>query len=121
MRIKQAWQALRGTLEPEVRMVEVIKEATVTVYGTATVVELYLATDEKFYSRVRGIVYCGAPLKCAEWDGLHFPTCEAAFAACPGATISKHTYWQIEGKFYVSPKLIAVQMAPKPKRAKGAK
>lgn len=112
-RLKQAWLALCGKLEPVVKEVPVPFDQY--VYGAAEEVEIYVAEDPK--ARIRA--YCLGPIKLADWHGRGFLTCSQALAECQGANVSAVKLWKIAGNYYNSPNLRAITVQPKPKVAKG--
>lgn len=120
-RVRKAWLALMGRLEPEVRevKVEVVRE----VYGEAQEAEVYRAVDPRQAMHMRAYAFGGIPFQSdiAEWNGRYFATCEQAFKECPGAEVVSEKVWRIGGRLYKGPTLAHIKVQPKPKRAKGRK
>lgn len=102
-RLKQAWLALCGKLEPEVR--EVVREVEVPVIGSAQKATLYVNSREPY------AFYLGAD------DRTYYLTCQQAHEANPGG-VHKVDALLIGGDYYISGRLQKVDVS-KPKRAKG--
>jgi hypothetical protein len=105
-RLKQAWLALCGKLEPEVR--EVVKE--VTLLGTPEQVTLY----EVIKSRdMMGYTI--------ETTMARFLACEQAHAEYPGQVVRAKPYYRIGDVYLTGLQVEPVYVQPKPKVAKGKK
>jgi hypothetical protein len=109
-RLKQAWLALCGKLEPEVREVEVAGRPVNVEPAT-----LYRVDCE--YSSISRMVY---DKKASELHGTHHLSCEAAFAAIEGISFLHVESVQAlrVGEMYFR-KGSELPMAAKPKIAKG--
>ena len=121
-RLKQAWLALCGKLEPERVEVEKRVEVEGPIYGEAQETEVYRAVDPKYSMRIRAYAYGGLPVSSsavAEWHGRYFTTCEQAFRECPGAEVVSEKVWRIGTQLYKRPTLAGITVQPKPKRPKG--
>lgn len=104
-RLKQAWLALWGKLEPEVR--EVVKE--VTLLGTPEQVTLYEVIPN-CYSMGSMTHYAAE---------AYFLTCEQAHKEKPGQRVVARTYWRIGDVYFGGLQVKPVVVQPKPKVSKG--
>jgi hypothetical protein len=106
-RLKQAWLALCGKLEPEVREVEVVREQM--ILGTPEEVTLYevIKREHRVYS-------CG-------YDSViaRYLTCEQAHAEHPSRIVQAKRYWRIGSTYLSGLRVEHVTVEPKPKIAKG--
>lgn len=100
-RLKQAWLALCGKLEPEVRY------ERIPVFGDAILASVFRATRH---------------------DGLggrrhrFFQTCEQAHADMPGCEVVRMEAIKADGRYFSgSYGLSEINIQPKPKVAKGSK
>src|SRR5690606_21690058 len=116
---RDALRVLRDGLpvvEPEVR--EVVR--TVILHGDE--VELYRLVDEDYLSIVRALGY-----KLREPRKFHFTyyrTCEEAFAAAAGEAaikVERVAAIHCDGRYYERKPAQEYKLAPKPKKAKGAR
>lgn len=106
-RLKQAWLALCGKLEPEVREVKV--EIPTTILGTPEEVVLYEVVIPRRGSY--GITY--------EVAECRYLTCEQAHAEHPGSRVVQKSYWRIGDVYLRGLQVERVEVQPKPKIAKG--
>lgn len=109
-RIKQAWRALCGTLEPEVFVREVEREIEKPVFGDLHRVRLYCARDNHYGYRIHPY---------PEWHGNLYLSCEQAHNECPGADVTVVDAVQVGGVYVETGRTLKVQ--PKPKVSKGRK
>ena len=113
---------------PVEKRVEVFKDRV--VFGTPAPVTVYRATCPQYesdfssyysrhaYSTVVLGVNKPAPVK-PLWDGDYFATCEAAFAAHPGAKVISISGWRIGDQFVTGLHAFPITIQGKPKIAKG--
>jgi hypothetical protein len=110
-RLKKAWLALMGRLEPEVR--EVVRE----VVGAAVATKLYLVhvpkPDGGYIEDMAG----------QRWHREHvrtyYATCEQAHGAHPDKAVTEVKAIRVGANYFVASDLKAIKLQPKPKRPKG--
>jgi hypothetical protein len=110
-RLKQAWLALCGKLEPEVRI------ERVPVVGEASLAKAYVV-----YVPDKG----GAAMRTAEggilWykrDPRYFATCEQAHREHPDESVHMVSVVKVGNACFVAKDLKPIEFQPKPKIAKG--
>lgn len=118
------WHGL-PVVEPKVR--EVVR--TVILHGDE--VELYRLVDEGYLSRVRAFGYMRRDMaamipepKPRKFHFTYYRTCEEAFAAAAGEAaikVERVAAIHCDGRYYERNPVHEYKLAPKPKKAKGAR